>query len=458
MEPKIVTVKQHPSSNNKVFLCPEIASSFEKNAFITIHYGLEKTKATIVPVKDKGVVAFSSNVWQKLNIPFPHKMHVQAKDKRLLIGPLVGIMTTGVRPHRTHPVGQRTGFYTKYILTQKNIPASFFIFSPADIISDDRVVGYFLRKQDGKLFWSRHVVPYPTAVYNRIFRQGEKMRFVHKGKRRLEQKGSKVFNPSTFNKWEIHQLIHERADVKQYVPESVINPDLTTLKYLLQKYKMVYLKPAEGYLGLGIVQLIQQPKGVICRFNKQGRNHTRLYPSLQSLIKGMFKGKSLRKYIAQQGIRLIHYEGRTIDFRVHANKDVHGQWKMTGAAAKMSGKGSVTTHMRTGGNVLSFDTVIRSFFSNKQYEKVYENMKEAVILLANAIEESVSGYVGDIGFDIGIDQQGRPWMFEANSQPGRHVFAHPSMRESELLTRKGILEYALYLSGFGFTQKEVISS
>ena len=40
----------------------------------------------------------------------------------------------------------------------------------------------------------------------------------------------------------------------------------------------------------------------------------------------------------------------------------------------------------------------------------------------------MSGHIGEIGFDLGIDQTGAIWMFEANSRPGREIFQHVSLK------------------------------
>lgn len=452
-----VTIQSHKASTNKIFLGPEFFTHYRKGEVVTVQYGLEKTQAIVIPTKSSNVVTLSQNIWHSLALPFPHKIHVKAEGKKILLGPLVGIMTTGLRPHQTHPAGPRSKFYLNYLLCQKEVPSSYFMFSPADIQSSTRrVAGYFSQIVQGKRVWKRHLVPFPNVVYNRVFRRGEKMNFVKNGRAILEAAGTKIFNPFTFNKWKIHELIHHRSDVTEYLPESIINPSLRSLQALLNKHRVIYLKPAEGFLGLGIIQITKHPKkGVYSRFNSQGQNHLRLYPSLSGMIKHLFKGKSLKNYIAQQGIRLLQLNGRNIDFRVHANKDENGNWRMTGIAGKMSGRGSVTTHVRTGGHILSFESAMKKFFSPEKQVRIYHKLKTAVLTLAVAIEESLPGYVGEIGFDIGIDQTGHPWMFEANSQPGRHVFALPDLKESEVITRRNILDYSLFLSGF--TKKDVYS-
>ncbi|GJM79748.1 hypothetical protein HMSSN139_22440 [Paenibacillus sp. HMSSN-139] len=61
----------------------------------------------------------------------------------------------------------------------------------------------------------------------------------------------------------------------------------------------------------------------------------------------------LRGYVAQQGIRLIEIDSCPIDFRFHMHKNGKNQWVVVGIGAKKAGKGSVTTHLKNGGSLLT---------------------------------------------------------------------------------------------------------
>lgn len=449
-------ITEHTQSSNKVFISQDIIKDFIKDDWITIKYGREKAKAQVVPVKGKKSIKLSSNLWEQLSIPFVHQVHFALSRDSLKIGPLIGIFTTLVYPDLSAPAGKRTGFYKRYLASQKEVSASYFLFGPKDIsFSRKRIYGYFLRMNNGQSTWERHSVPFPDVIYNRVFRIGEKMKHVIQAKELMQREGTKIFNPFCFNKWDIYQRIVHDSKARTYLPETILGPSKEQLKDLLLKYKMIYLKPVEGYMGLGIVKMYYKPNGIFCRYNRKRTNYLKRFSSLTAALKHIFESKSLKGYIAQQGIQLIQLDDRAIDLRVHTNRDRYGRWKMTAVAAKMAGKGSVTTHIRTGGEVFSFDDVIERFFSRERQTIVKNKLEEAVLTLSESIENHLPEYVGDIGFDIGIDQEGHPWMFEANSQPGRHIFAHPSLREKEPLSRRMILDFSLYLSNF--TTKELIT-
>src|SRR5690606_25006749 len=92
-----------------------------------------------------------------------------------------------------------------------------------------------------------------------------------------------------------------------------------------------------------------------CRFHQGEKNILHRFDSLDKLIHHYFANQPRRfeKYLVQQGIRLIKYNNRPVDFRIHLHKDSRGNWQVVAIGSKMAGPGSVTTHVRTGGSILS---------------------------------------------------------------------------------------------------------
>ncbi|MDQ0338072.1 hypothetical protein J2S00_000855 [Caldalkalibacillus uzonensis] len=445
-------IHKHTSSQRTVFLSPELFSTVQGTREITLVYGQQKVKARVRRSPYPSRVFVSANLWRTLKIPFPGKLHFHLQSGQLSIGPLVGILTTGVTHYDASPIGGRTNFMRRFLMASQDVPASYFVFSPQDIsYLRKEINGYFLIKdKTGKLSFRRFRVPFPHVVYNRVpNRVQERSAAVSWAKTALEKEGVRIFNPAFFNKWTIHEKIHHVEEVQHYIPETIFNPDTGQIARMLNTYHMVYLKPSSGSLGLGIAQFYHLPgRGYFLRYRRRNENKLFRFKNLSKAIQHFMRHKSSKTYIVQQGIPLMTLDGRQIDFRVHTNKNRHGQWEVTAIAAKLAGKGSVTTHMRTGGKVLSPHAAIKKCFPLHQQQRVLLELEEAALALSRAIDQEIEGYIGELGFDIGIDQSGHPWMFEANSKPGRHVFTHASLKESEVLTRQKILEYALYLAEF----------
>lgn len=155
----------------------------------------------------------------------------------------------------------------------------------------------------------------------------------------------------------------------------------------------------------------------------------------------------MRGYVVQQGIRLIEIDGCPIDFRFHMHKNGSNQWVTVGIGAKKAGRGSVTTHIKNGGSLLTPERALSRSFGDRS-EEVLEKARKVAVTLAEAIERQHPHLIGELGFDLGIDQSENIWMFEANSKPGRSIFQHPSLRAEGKASVDHILEHCLYLSRF----------
>lgn len=58
-------------------------------------------------------------------------------------------------------------------------------------------------------------------------------------------------------------------------------------------------------------------------------------------------------------------------------------------------------------------------------DEVLQRAKTTAVKLAESLEIQHRHLLGEIGFDLGIDQDEDIWMFEANAKPGRSIFRHP---------------------------------
>jgi hypothetical protein len=140
-------------------------------------------------------------------------------------------------------------------------------------------------------------------------------------------------------------------------------------------------------------------------------------------------------------------ENCPIDFRFHLTKNGYNKWVASGIGAKKAGKGSVTTHVRSGGMLMMPEQVLKTVFGNKS-EQVLEHAISVAIKLAEAIERNYSHQLGELGFDLGIDLNEKVWMFEANAKPGRSIFKHPSLKSQGRTSLVNLFEHCLYLSRF----------
>lgn len=446
-----------PGSQNAVKLPLPLMKEWgcQPGQSIRLRVGGKSLITRIVPTPRKQrVILLPRSMAAQLSLPFYGETRVSFQKRELSLGPVLAILTTGFQGAGASPFGARSGLYRLFLQASKGDRPFFYIFTPEMVNWNRQVInGWFYRRDSsGSYRWIRKAAPFPDVVYERVpNRKAESQIQVQECKKRLQAiSRTHFFNQGFFNKWKVHEAIYNHPLTVDCIPESRRSPSLETVQEMLDRHKMVYLKPSGGSLGLGIFRITQIPQGgYYCRFRIGNQNILRQYRSLRPLMQQIFgaRMKRLPNYLVQQGIRLIKYQGRPVDFRVHMHKDRTGQWKVVAIGAKVAGIGSVTTHGRTGGSLLSTSELLKQCFSSKSAE-VEERIRNTSVRICTALENRVGGPLGELGLDIGVEKNGKVWLFEANSKPGRHIFKHPSLSESGKESARCITQYSLTLAQF----------
>ncbi|MFD1707314.1 YheC/YheD family protein [Siminovitchia sediminis] len=415
----------------------------EEHSYVSFGSNVAEAECSRHP-NGRNVISISSSLAKMLGIPrFVSNLCLFQDDETLYLGPLVGIFTSGFTPYQLLPVGERTKNFAKQMSVQTSVGAVPFLFGEKHIHWEKGMIhGYFYHDQT----WKQMNVPFPNVVYDRLpNRLSEKHPSFQKVKERMENDYLiPWYNPGFFNKLELHERLCNDGRIEHYLPETHPFTSFSEIERMAKNYGHVYLKQADGSNGRKIRHVLYDSvsEDFYCRFfDRQNRLYK--FHSIEALIHQLYKGRETEKLIIQQGIRLIRINKRPVDFRVHVNKDDSGQWRVSAIAAKIAGKGSPTTHIRFEGSVHSLEEI---FPDEQECEHHRSKLKQAALDLAGAVEDHVGGIVGEIGFDLGIDQEGKVWMFEANSKPGRQIFSHPGLKESDLLTHKLALAFAVHLT------------
>ncbi|MBB6672330.1 YheC/YheD family endospore coat-associated protein [Cohnella nanjingensis] len=416
---------------------------------INVKLGRDVVPAIIRTVKRKGHHLFlSAGLRRSVRIPKSGNVYIaNADNEEIQLGPLIGVLTDGSRTPGA-PFGPRTGF-VRQLLAMGQKKAYMFAFTPRDINwQQETVHGWFL---DGGGGWIRKVVALPDVVYNRLpSRRAETSSAITSLREKFVKRQIPFFNWSFFNKSDVYTLLDKDPEALRHLPESVNNPSSENIKELLEKHQFLYYKPTGGSLGMGIYRLTYHPRrGYFVRY-RRGSSNVLLrfsnFPSLMKMLRARH-GVGLSGYVVQQGIRLIEIDNCPIDFRFHMHKDGSNDWVVAGIGAKKAGRGSVTTHIKNGGQLMTPEQALSRTFGDRAGE-VLREAKDVAVRLSESIERNYSHTLGELGLDIGIDRDGEVWMFEANAKPGRSIFKHPALKEQGRASLGYILDHCLYLSKF----------
>jgi hypothetical protein len=417
---------------------------------VNVKLGRETIPATVRTIKKGGHhVYLSAGIRRSVRIPKSGHVYLYNEDEgEIQFGPLIGVLTDSRIRSLDSPFGERTEF-VKQLLRLGQKRAYFFAFTPRDINwQQETVHGWFL--ESGGV-WSRRVVPFPDVVYNRLpSRKAETGLQLTSLRERFVRKRIPFFNWSFFNKSDVYKLLDNDPEALQHLPESVNNPTSGRIREMLEKHHFLYYKPSAGSLGIGIYRLTYHPrKGYFVRYRRNSENVLLRFSHFDGLMRMLRArhGSGLNHYVVQQGIRLVEIENCPIDFRFHMHKDGENRWVVAGIGAKKAGRGSVTTHIKNGGSLMTPELALGRIFDDRS-DDVLKEAKEIAVKLSEAIERNYSHTLGELGLDIGIDRDGSVWMFEANAKPGRSIFKHPALKEQGRASLEYILDHCLYLSKF----------
>lgn len=329
--------------------------------------------------------------------------------------------------------GEEQGFLA-YVVTVRNLK-----------LASPRVLGFTYNAS--KDLWLKSWFPRPTLVYNRIpLREDERLPWVRKKLARIaSQPDMAFFNRRFFNKWSLFKWLSEYKATRGYVPETKRLTEQTVLSGMLRRHPLVYLKPVMGKAGVGIMTVkISPEKNLPYRLQVQDEKGSSTYhcSTLNRLwlrVRANTKTQS-EPYIAQQGISLAKVNGRPFDLRALVQKNADGAWELTGIGARMAGSSSITTHVPRGGTIEDPERLLAAVFGPEKAQQVFTKVRQTVLVLAARIERSSRSRLFEMSMDLGVDEDGHLWFFEANSKPMK--FDEPHIRKKSL---ERIFQYGHYI-------------
>lgn len=356
------------------------------------------------------------------------------------IGPILGIMST---PRFNSPtfMGNQGEAFTEIVAIAKRMHCYAYVFHPLEIDwTINKVWGYHLNTNTNE--WERALFPMPEIIYNRIpnrtLENREDIRDVLDVLKKIY--GSKLFNPGFLDKWRTHAILSNKEQTREFLPETVQLTSPKILKEMLNNYNSVYLKPCANSLGNDIFKVTLNDNQY--HFIHQNLNMRREgdVPDCDLLMSELPAENT--GYLVQQDVKLAKYRQNAFDLRFLVQKNGDGKWRKTGVAARIAGKGSITTHVFYGGSRSPAEKVLRTVSKKLHFpfNKVMDQLNRVRFLIPRVIEQAYGESFGELEMDLGIDSSGKVWFIEANSKPFK--FDESLIRAKSLVR---LIHYVLFL-------------
>ncbi|HEX3011942.1 MAG TPA: YheC/YheD family protein [Syntrophomonadaceae bacterium] len=417
------------------------AGNIVTTARILIRPG-EKTKYRLSPELNHALC---------LNKAEKYQLRYDAAADMLHIGPIIGIFSSFL-PNRPEYAADSVQAELIFLCgLNRTLPAHIFVFTPFDIDWDRNTVrGYTYHQAPvGNGFWISSLYPLPDVVYDRVASRAIESRAIVKStKKRLRSLPYlKYFNPAFLNKWRVYQLLASNIQLCPYLPETrYLNP--VNLAVMLEKYDTLFLKPSNGSLGRGIIRVTKSERRL--KFTVYKRYTIRgIVNDYKELLSKTRQYRERKPYIVQEGIKLIPYNKAPFDIRIIYQKNGQGEWQVTKKFVRVAPQGSNISNLSSGGRAEKLDQVFRTLYNGNTSAIEAQNRHINTIcqMVATTLETASNSIYGELGLDIGIDQDNIPRLIEVNSKPRKSTqtnFSKGIVRNSF----RRPMEYAIYLAGF----------
>ncbi|WP_018132357.1 YheC/YheD family endospore coat-associated protein [Effusibacillus pohliae] len=301
-------------------------------------------------------------------------------------------------------------------------------------------IGRQIGKADEK--WVRKTMPLPDVVYDNVF-----VHLVNRGKtirlRRIcRRRRIPLFNPYVPNKWIVHRILQRIPETASCLPVTRHARDPQDVFDLLNRFQTVYVKPAGGYGGQGVTRIAKMENGLYhVEIDRLHGTRVCFKKSMaEPQLRRWLRHRLRSRHIVQQALRLMQVDGGQLDFRVVVQRTADGEWMVIGIVPKIAAVGGVVTNLVAGGRKTSLDWLTE--WASRHGKTIPLHRLETAVLRIAGVWSKRLPTLAILGFDMGVDVNGKVWMIELNTKPARSLLT-PAMQQKSY---RAFAEFAHYLA------------
>ncbi|MBI4991377.1 GNAT family N-acetyltransferase, partial [Candidatus Gottesmanbacteria bacterium] len=244
-------------------------------------------------------------------------------------------------------------------------------------------------------------------------------------------------------------IISQNDKLRPYIPETRRFTDISVAADILQKYRVIYLKPRWGQRFAGIIRIQQTTDGKYLYNFTQEYISDEGYPEndwvsksgdfiAQSLEDVMQKTTKIRQtqgdYLVQQGINIAKYGDEDFEMRFLFQR---------------GGDGKLINIGWEEGQKKYWETRFENRFGKRNVPILSTNLESLARAIALQIQSKYGTDFGQMTVQLALDTEGKAWLLETNPQPGiTNQFDAYGLPKLSIRASNHLLGYGTQLSGY----------
>jgi glutathione synthase/RimK-type ligase-like ATP-grasp enzyme len=227
------------------------------------------------------------------------------------------------------------------------------------------------------------------------------------------------------SKWEKTKVLIKNEQLTHYIPETCPYT-MEQLQHMLEQYGFIFIKPDRGTYGIGVMCLERykeepEVEDSSWLFKLRYGIESRIFSSLEEVTELLNERISGRTYLIQRGIELIQYNHRKFDLRVLVQKNMRKRWETTGYIGRVAGQHKIVTNYHNGGQTQPVEELFKQHLDSQGLAKLVRELRKLGEEVGYQLEKKYPR-LQEIGLDVAVDSEFRPWVLEVNTLPALFPF------------------------------------
>ncbi|NOU97248.1 hypothetical protein GC093_29065 [Paenibacillus sp. LMG 31456] len=226
---------------------------------------------------------------------------------------------------------------------------------------------------------------------------------------------SKTNRPAKGIKWDHYRELKNDSHIVKHLPDTM-KLSKQSLFSMLSRYTTIYLKPNRGAFGVGVMQVRKLDQEKQPRFRVHVGILQRTFRSKNEVYAFVLARRVGKDYLVQQGIELLRWNKRPFDLRLMISKKDDNTWRNLGFVGRAAHPKKIVTNIRSGGTAVSIDDLLAPYTNQTSKKKIIRKLNQLGRRICGQLEKNYPG-IRLFGIDLGMDQNLKPWVIEANTRP-----------------------------------------